>query len=78
MLGWLYHLGRRASRARSRELLADFDLSEAGDHLVAMPPYAEWYCGREAVAGSWLMPEGAPLRLRYLPTRANGQLALGV
>jgi ABC-2 type transport system ATP-binding protein len=34
MVGRLYHLGRRASRARSRELLADFDLSEAGDRLV--------------------------------------------
>jgi ABC-2 type transport system ATP-binding protein len=33
MVGRLYHLGRRA-RARSRELLADFDLSEAADRLV--------------------------------------------
>jgi ABC-2 type transport system ATP-binding protein len=30
MVGRLYHLGRRAAQARSRELLADFDLSEAG------------------------------------------------
>jgi ABC-2 type transport system ATP-binding protein len=34
MVGRLYHLGRRASRARSRELLDDFDLSEAGGRLV--------------------------------------------
>jgi ABC-2 type transport system ATP-binding protein len=34
MVGRLYHLGRHAARARSRELLADFDLSEAGDRLV--------------------------------------------
>jgi ABC-2 type transport system ATP-binding protein len=34
MVGRLYHLGRQAARARSRELLADFDLSEAGDRLV--------------------------------------------
>jgi ABC-2 type transport system ATP-binding protein len=34
MVGRLYHLGRRAARARSRELLGDFDLSEAGDRLV--------------------------------------------
>jgi ABC-2 type transport system ATP-binding protein len=34
MVGRLYHLGRRAARARSRELLADFDLSDAGDRLV--------------------------------------------
>jgi hypothetical protein len=26
----------------------------------------------------WLMPSGPPPRLRYVPTRANGQLALGV
>src|SRR5918992_2225299 len=34
MVGRLYHLGRRASKARSRELLEDFDLDEAGDRLV--------------------------------------------
>jgi ABC-2 type transport system ATP-binding protein len=34
MVGRLYHLGRRAAAARSRELLADFDLSEAADRLV--------------------------------------------
>src|SRR5918995_6994100 len=38
MVGRLYHLGRRAARARSRELLADFDLSEAGDRLVRPYP----------------------------------------
>ena len=41
-----------------------------------MPPYATWYRGREAIADSWLMPGGPPPRLRYVPTRANGQLAL--
>lgn len=30
MVGRLYHLGKAAARARARELLADFDLSEAG------------------------------------------------
>jgi RNA polymerase sigma-70 factor (ECF subfamily) len=49
----------------------------AEDATFAMPPYAEWYRGRDAVADSWLMPGGPPPRLRYLPTRANGQLALG-
>jgi ABC-2 type transport system ATP-binding protein len=34
MVGRLYHLGRRASRERARELLADFDLSEAAGRLV--------------------------------------------
>jgi ABC-2 type transport system ATP-binding protein len=31
MVGRLYHLGRRKSQARSRELLERFDLSDAGD-----------------------------------------------
>ena len=34
MVGRLYHLGRAAARSRSRELLADFDLADAGDRLV--------------------------------------------
>ncbi len=34
MVGRLYHLGRRPSRERARELLADFDLTEAGHRLV--------------------------------------------
>jgi len=34
MVGRLYHLGRRASRQRAAELLADFDLAEAGKRLV--------------------------------------------
>jgi ABC-2 type transport system ATP-binding protein len=34
MVGRLYHLRRQAARERANELLADFDLSEAGDRLV--------------------------------------------
>jgi ABC-2 type transport system ATP-binding protein len=34
MVGRLYHLGRRDSRERARELLADFDLADAADRLV--------------------------------------------
>jgi ABC-2 type transport system ATP-binding protein len=34
LVGRLYHLGRRPSRDRSRELLAAFDLTEEGDRLV--------------------------------------------
>src|SRR6266508_842237 len=34
MVGRLYHLGRGHSRERARELLASFDLAEAGDRLV--------------------------------------------
>jgi ABC-2 type transport system ATP-binding protein len=34
MVGRLYHLRRRASRERARELLEDFDLSDAGGRMV--------------------------------------------
>jgi RNA polymerase sigma-70 factor, ECF subfamily len=46
------------------------------DAKFAMPPYAPWYRGRDAIASSWLMPGGPPPRLRYLSTRANGQPAV--
>jgi RNA polymerase sigma-70 factor, ECF subfamily len=46
------------------------------DAKFAMPPYARWYRGREAISDSWLMPGGPPPRLRYVPTRANGQPAV--
>ncbi|HSJ73329.1 MAG TPA: sigma-70 family RNA polymerase sigma factor [Miltoncostaeaceae bacterium] len=49
----------------------------AADAEFAMPPYAAWARGREAVAESWLMPTGPPDSLRYVATRANGQVALG-
>jgi RNA polymerase sigma-70 factor (ECF subfamily) len=49
----------------------------ADDSTFAMPPYPSWYRGRQAIADSWLIPGGRPAALRYLPTRANGQLALG-
>ena len=34
MIGRLYHLGRKASRERARELLAQFRLEEAGDRMA--------------------------------------------
>jgi RNA polymerase sigma-70 factor (ECF subfamily) len=46
------------------------------DAKFAMPPYPDWYQGREAIADSWLMPGGPPPRLRYVSTSANGQPAL--
>jgi RNA polymerase sigma-70 factor, ECF subfamily len=49
----------------------------ADDAEFAMPPYPAWARGREAVAQSWLMPSGPPDSLRYVATRANGQVALG-
>jgi RNA polymerase sigma-70 factor (ECF subfamily) len=74
---------------RLRRIVEDFvDAFERGDvdailRLLAedatftMPPYPDWYRGRDAIADSWLMPGGPAPRLRYVPTRANGQLALG-
>jgi RNA polymerase sigma-70 factor (ECF subfamily) len=50
----------------------------AEDATFAMPPYPAWSRGRGAIAGSWLMPGGPEPGLRYLPTRANEQVALGV
>jgi RNA polymerase sigma-70 factor, ECF subfamily len=50
----------------------------ADDATFSMPPYAGWCQGRDAIVDSWLMPGGPPSRLRYVRTRANGQLALGV
>ena len=46
------------------------------DAKFSMPPYPDWYRGREAISNSWLMPGGPPPRLRYLATSANGQPAL--
>ena len=48
------------------------------DALVAMPPMATWYRGRDAVA--WFLrgwPLAAGSRWRLLPVGANGQLAFG-
>ena len=49
----------------------------AEDVRFSMPPHPDWYQGGEAVSGSWLIPDRSPTGLRYLRTRANGQLALG-
>ena len=48
----------------------------AEDASFSMPPYPGRWRGREAIAGSWLMPGGPPPRLRYLPAHANGQPAV--
>ena len=48
------------------------------DALIAMPPMATWYRGRDAVA--WFLrgwPLAAGSRWRLLPVGANGQLAFG-
>jgi len=46
------------------------------DATFSMPPYVTWYRGRDRVAESWLIPGERPEQLRYLATRANGQLAV--
>jgi RNA polymerase sigma-70 factor (ECF subfamily) len=48
------------------------------DAWFAMPPYPGYAGGHDAVSRSWLMPERVPTGLRYAPTRANGQVALGI
>ncbi len=48
----------------------------AEDVAWAMPPLPTWYRGREAVA-EFLTHVGFNERWRHVPTRANGQLALG-
>jgi RNA polymerase sigma-70 factor (ECF subfamily) len=46
------------------------------DATWSMPPLPEWYAGKEAIVG---FLESGPIRRRWrhLPTRANGQLAVG-
>jgi RNA polymerase sigma-70 factor (ECF subfamily) len=46
------------------------------DATIAMPPMALWYSGRDAIAvflAKWALQE----RWRFVPARANGQLAFG-
>jgi RNA polymerase sigma-70 factor, ECF subfamily len=46
------------------------------DATIAMPPMALWYSGRDAIAAfltKWALRE----RWRFVPARANGQLAFG-
>jgi RNA polymerase sigma-70 factor (ECF subfamily) len=82
----LRELGDRATRelvdrylaAWERNDVAGFTAMLCEDATFAMPPLASWYGGRDGIRG-WA--EGWPLsgawRWRALPTRANGQLALG-
>jgi RNA polymerase sigma-70 factor, ECF subfamily len=46
------------------------------DATWSMPPLTNWYRGKEAVRG-FLELGPAPLRWRHIPTRANGQVAVG-
>lgn len=61
----------------------DFDAvvaSLADEVTWQMPPFDRWYVGAEASARlSWThCPSHGPDQLRYLPTRANGQPAVGM
>jgi RNA polymerase sigma-70 factor, ECF subfamily len=48
----------------------------AADASFSMPPGATWFRGREAIAA--FLPRGPlAMRRRFLPVRANGQLAFG-
>jgi RNA polymerase sigma-70 factor, ECF subfamily len=81
----LRSLGDQRVRALVERFIDAFERGEvdailrllAEDATFAMPPYATWYRGRDAVAESWLMPGGPPPRLRYVATCANGQPAAG-
>jgi RNA polymerase sigma-70 factor (ECF subfamily) len=65
--------GEAFERGDTNEILAL--LTE--DATFSMPPSPSWCRGREAIAGSWLMP-GLPDRLKCVLTRANGQPAAAV
>jgi RNA polymerase sigma-70 factor, ECF subfamily len=73
----LRELVERFTNAFERDDVAAIVAMLSEDAKFAMPPYPRWYHGREAIAGSWLMPGGPPPRLRYVSTSANGQPAVG-
>jgi RNA polymerase sigma-70 factor (ECF subfamily) len=48
------------------------------DATIAMPPTPTWYRGRDAMAAFYAArPMAAGMRWRHIPSRANGQLAVG-
>jgi RNA polymerase sigma-70 factor (ECF subfamily) len=82
----LRSLGDRRIRDLVQRFANAFEAGDVGailallaeDATFSMPPYPGWCRGRDSIGESWLMPGGPAPRLRYLPTHANGQLALGV
>jgi RNA polymerase sigma-70 factor (ECF subfamily) len=79
-------LGPARLRALVTQMIDAFERGEveailahlADDATFSMPPYAAWYRGHRQLSESWLFPEERPTGLRFVPTRANGQIALGV
>jgi RNA polymerase sigma-70 factor, ECF subfamily len=81
---------RSLGEERLREIAQRFmDAFESGDVTTIMSLLTEDVAfsmpaegircnGHGSVSRSWLMPEGPPSSLRYIQTRANGQLAFGV
>ena len=81
----LRSLGDRRLQAVVERFVDSFERGDVGailalladDATFSMPPYPQWCQGREEIAQSWLMPSGPAGSLRYVRTRANGQVALG-
>ena len=50
------------------------------DAVLSMPPLSEWYVGPTAIGEffSWATGPAGLGPYRYVPTRANGSIALGV
>jgi RNA polymerase sigma-70 factor (ECF subfamily) len=79
-------LGDERLREIARQFMDAFESGDvqtilavlAEDVAFSMPEERTWCRGRDAVSRSWLMPSGPPRSLRYIQTRANGQLAFGV
>jgi RNA polymerase sigma-70 factor (ECF subfamily) len=82
----LRSVGAEPLRVIARRFMDAFESGEVQAILAlmseevsfSMPAQREYCRGREAVSRSWLMPSGPPGSLRYIPTRANAQLAFGV
>ncbi|MEU8138867.1 sigma-70 family RNA polymerase sigma factor [Streptodolium elevatio] len=77
-------LGDEAQRDLVRRYVAAWESRDvdtlvkmlADDAKYSMPPLPEWYAGRDAIRG-FLLAGPLTRRWRFVPTRANGQIAFG-